>query len=312
MRRFRQGGHKEAAVRALLCDLPLFIEAARTGSFTRASERLDMNIATLSRRIAELEKKLGIVLFSRTTRRMELTTSGRLLLERGEYIVSEISSSLDAVTRHMTSPSGPVNISIHEEEVYHTFLRGVFARLSEQWPDINLLVSFFEHLDENPNTLFDIIIRSGPLPDSPLVARKIFTISPGIYAAPLLLKAYPPPTKPEELLAMPCIRLNRSGNSWGLSNGTRTITLHFQPAFQFSSISLCNEFALAGRGVAMLRRGFAEPRVREGSLVRLLPEWTGPEHAYYLVRMPGQIPQRVRLVIDYIIAHFERINKDSF
>lgn len=212
----------------------------------------------------------------------------------------------------MTHPSGPVNIAVHEEALYHTFLRGVFSRFSEKWPDINLKVSFFEHLDESPDGLFDVVIRSGPLSDSTLIARKIFTISPRVYAAPSLLKTCPLPEKPEDLLAMPCIRLNRSENAWVLCNGERTETLHFQPAFQFSSIFLCNEFALAGRGVAMLRRGFAEPHVRAGTLVRLLPEWTGPEHAYYLVRIPGQIPKRVRLVIDYLVAHFERIDKDAF
>ena len=300
------------AVSALVCDLPLFVEAARAGSFTRASERLDMNIATLSRRLAELEKKIGIPLFSRTTRSMELTTGGRILLERGEFIVAEMDSAFDAVMRHMNSPSGPVRILIHQEEVYHTFLRDVFSRLSEKWPDINLAVSFFEHLGEDVDDVYDIIIHSGPLADSSLVARKIFSIIPGVYAAPSLMKGYPLPEKPRDLLAMPCIRLTRSGSAWVLSNGARTETLHFKPAFQFSSITLCNEFALSGRGVAMLRRGFAQPHVQSGALVRLLPEWSGPGQDYYIVRKQGQLPARIRLVIDYLVDHFTHMKKMHF
>ena len=312
MKRGHNVVNTETALSALVCDLPLFVEAARAGSFSRAAERLDMNIATLSRRIAKLEEKIGVPLFSRSTRHMELTTGGRILLARGEFIVSEMASSLEAVTRHMNSPSGPVRVSIQEEEIYHTFLLHVFSAVSAKWPDITLNVSFFEHRSEDIDPVHDIMIRSGPLTDSSLVARKVFVITLGLYAAPSLLKKYTAPGKPEDVLAMPCIRLARSGGAWVLNDGARTAPLPVRPAFQSSSISLCNEFALSGRGVAMLRRDFAEPHVRSGALVRLLPEWSGPSHDYYLLRTPGQIPKRVRLVFDHLIAHFEKANKDVF
>jgi len=88
-------------------------------------------------------------------------------------------------------------------------------------------------------------------------------------------------------------------------DGKRQVTVEVQPQYSFGSVEMCHEFALAGHGVALLRKEKAGPDERAGRLVRLLPDWSGGfVHDVYLVTGSSQLPQRVRLFVDHIRAHF--------
>lgn len=96
----------------LLRDMPLFVEVARQKSFSKAAENLDMYTSTLSRRIAGLEKEMGVPLFLRNTRNVELTGSGKTLLERCEYILTETDNAREVVVGNMTK-AGRAGSAVH-------------------------------------------------------------------------------------------------------------------------------------------------------------------------------------------------------
>lgn len=290
----------------LLRDMELFVEVAKHKSFTRAAESLDMYTSTLSKRIAALEREMGVPLFLRNTRHVELTESGGILLDRCALILAETDHAYEAVVRNMTRPAGWLRISM-PEDTYRSLADGVLSDFIGKWPDIHLNVMIREQAVDLLNEPVDVDIRPGPLADSSLKAKKVFTVDPAYYASPEFLEKYPLPEKPRDLLSMPCIGLFRMGFSWSFIRGKEKETILIRPAHIFCNVFLCMDFALAGHGVAMLRKTVAEPEVRAGRLVRLLPQWNGPSHDVYMVTAGGQMPKRVRVFMEYMADFFAAI-----
>lgn len=288
----------------LLREMPLFVETARRKSFSLAAEHLDMYASTLSRRIAALEKAMGVPLFLRNTRKVELSAAGAMLLERCERIMEETSEAWNAVVGNMVKPAGLVRVSMYDY-AYTNLLRGELSRFVSTWPDIQLSVNFNDREVDLLTEPYDVDFRTGPLTDSDLKARKALTIEPRVYASPKLFETYPIPRSPEDLRSLPCICLARMGNTWPLYKGDQRYDAPLRPAFSFGSISLCYEFALAGHGVAMLRRQYVEEEVHAGKLVRVLPEWSGPIQELFMVTAPGQTPRRIQIFIEYMADFFK-------
>jgi DNA-binding transcriptional LysR family regulator len=93
-----------------------------------------------------------------------------------------------------------------------------------------------------------------------------------------------------------------------LHKGKQIVNVAVRPAFTFSSISLCREFALGGPGVTMLRKLLAFPDKERGDLVRLLPDWSGAKHDLFALMNPGQTPKRVRIFVDYLMHYFAGVS----
>lgn len=283
--------------------IPLFVEAARQMSFTRAADILEIPLSTVSRRIQALEKALGIPLFYRNTRKMELTEHGKLFFERCIDLVADAEAAREALTQHMQTPGGRVRLAI-PGDIYHGYMLGALGRFAVKWPSIQLHVHF-SALWVDPHTdPFDLNIRAGPLPDSDLLSHKLITLTPVLYAAPSLLGAYPRPRTPADLSRIPCISFIRQGPVWTVSCSKKTESVSIQPAHRVNDISLSLELALAGAGAAWLTPALARTYENEGKLIRLLPGWTYPGADINLVMASRMLPLRVRIVADYIVEHF--------
>jgi DNA-binding transcriptional LysR family regulator len=293
---------------AFLNDMPLFVEVARQKNFSKAAELLEIGSSTLSRRIKLLEKRMGMPLFNRTTRIVELTTAGTMLLEHCEFLLAEAGNAYESVVNDMQKPAGLIRVCTFAD-TYSVF-SGIFSAFISQWPKIHMNVLFVEKAIDLFTSHHDVAFHIGPLPNPELVARKIYTIAPYLYASPALFEHHPVPNTPEDLYKLPCIALERLGNLWTLTKGKKEIALTIRPRFFFSSVALCREFALAGHGVTLLRTVLAESDEQSGELVRVLPDWRGPEHDVYMVTGPGDLPRRVRLFMDYVLNYFAGRKKD--
>ncbi len=289
-------------MRDFLNDIPLLVEVARHKSFTKAADTLEMGASTLSRRIKELEQRMGVLLFYRDTRNVALTDTGAFLLDRCAYVLDEAQKAYEAVVRNMQKPAGLVRISTFQDLHSVPFKQALMA-FAAAWPEIQLDVSIVEHPVDMRTDPYDVAFLIGSSVAPHLVARKLLTVEPYLYASPRLLERYAVPEKPEDLYQMPCIVLERFGRRWPMHNGDRHVTLEMRPRYTFSSAEMCREFALAGHGVALIR----DVQVREdeaaGRLVRLLPAWAGGfAHTVSLVTGSGQLPKRVRLFVDHMLS----------
>lgn len=289
-----------------LRDIPLFVAIARLKSFTQAAEYLGVGISTLSRRISQLEQALGVPVLYRNTRKVELTEVGKALLERCEFILTETDSAWESIVHNMNKASGQVRISM-PEDCYHSLLKGALSAFASAWPEIQLRVDFSEQSVDLLGEPYDIFIRLGLVADTSCIVRKMFTVAPVLYASQSLVDRYGTPEKPEDILSIPCISLVRTGNSWIFCKEAAQTTVLVSPAHTFSSILLCHEFALAGHGLAMLRKHIAAHDEQEGKLIHLLPDWCGIQHNLYIITVKRQIPKRVRLLIDFLMEYCSKL-----
>lgn len=291
----------------LLRDMPLFVEVAKHKSFTLAAEALDMYISTLSRRISLLETRLGVPLFLRSTRNVELTESGKVFFDRCRYLLAETENIYEEVARNMTRAAGPVRVAI-PADVYHTYMWGTSGEFAKKWPEINLVISFMHRWVDLITEPFDLDLRVGKLPDSEMVTRKLIALEPGLYASEALLKKHGIPNHPKELKRYPCITLPQQGNIWTMHKGKKKESISINPAHMVNSISLALDLAIAGQGVTWLAPALlSHPEMREHDLVHILPEWSVPGIQLNIVMPNRQLPYRVRLYVDFLVEHFAKL-----
>lgn len=291
---------------SLLRDIPLFVAIARLKSFTQAADFLGVGISTLSRRIAQLEKALGVPLLYRNTRKVELTEVGQSLLERCEFILTETDSAWESIVHNMNKASGQVRISM-PEDCYHSLLKGALSAFASAWPEIQLRVDFSEQIVDLQGDPYDIFIRLGLMADASCIVRKMFTVAPFLYCSQTILDNHGTPEKPEDILSLPCISLVRTGNSWIFCKKDIQKTVFVSPAYVFSSILLCHEFTTAGHGVTMLRKHIAAQDEKDGKLVHILQDWRGIQHNLYIITVKRQIPKRTQLVIDFLMDYCSKM-----
>ncbi len=287
-------------IQEFLNDIPLLVEVARQKSFSKAAETLGIGASTLSRRIKQLEKKMGALLFYRDTRNVELTDNGTFLLEHCEFILGEAQKTYDSVVANMRDHSGLIRVCMFRD-LYDRNMKNALIEFASKWPEIRIDMTSVEQPVDLRTDPYDVAFLIGPSIAPPLIARKLMTIKPFLYAAPQLFERYPVPEKPEDLHNLPCIVLERFGKRWFMHNDERQITIDIQPSYTFSSVPMCRDFALAGHGMTLIRGEEARPYEEAGKLVKVLPEWSGGfEHDVHIVTGSSQLPQRIRIFLDHI------------
>lgn len=292
----------------LLRDLPYFVEVGKHKSFSRAAEVLDVPISTLSRRISAFEKELGVTLLRRSTRNVDLTESGKVFYEQCSYVLAEAEMARENLIRNLTSPTGVVRVAV-PSDFFHVYLRGVFGAFAAKYPGIEMQVHFTTRWVDFLTEPYDLDFRGGPLPDSSLKVRKLLSLRPVLVAAHKLFEKYPPIKSIADLEKTPCIGFRDTQSYWPLYKDGKEERAKVKIAHTVNSLSLAFEFALAGLGVTWLGGTLLEHPEFSKVLTQVLPGYTGPEVSLSVVMAPGQMPQRVRLLLDHLIDHFDQVAK---
>lgn len=295
----------------LFSDLPFFVEVAKQKNFTQAADVMDIPLPTISRRIAQLEKRLDIQLFNRNSRKVELTEAGRRFFERCEFIVAETNDAIEHLRSEQQSLTGRIRLAF-PATMYFNYLRGVLSSFTAKYPGIEMHTYFATRWVDLYAEPFDLELRAGDLPDSDLIARRLFTSSLGMYASPAFLKKYGRPNKPQDLAAMPQVYLTPfPDHSLHLRNGDREETITVTPAHTVNAQAIAEEFVLAGQCVSALEINAAQKYEQRGEMVRVLPEWSAPGIDVHLVRTSGTMPRRVQVFADYVVEYFARLRSDA-
>lgn len=289
-----------------LSDLPFFVEVAKWKSFTQAANALDVPLPTISRRIAALEKSLGIQLFNRSKRKVELTEAGCGFYESCEFVVAEAYNALENLLREQRKHTGRIRLAL-PATVYFTSMQGALGAFAMKYPGIEMHVHFSTRWLDLYSEPFDLEIRTGDLPDSDLIVRKLITSEMGVYAAPELLNRYHVPHEPDELTDFPYIHMtifSRHGLELRKDGKAEFVSMH--PAHTVNGLALALDFLLAGQGIAAIEVGTARKYEQAGEIVRLLPEWSTPGVTISLVRASGKTSHRVQLFVDYLVEYFKK------
>jgi DNA-binding transcriptional LysR family regulator len=289
-----------------LDDLMFFVEAADSGSFAAAARRLGCPKSTVSKRVAELEGRLGVRLVQRTSRSFVLTDMGREVLEHARSAMIAVEAVESAVQMRRAEPSGIVRITASVPSAQMELaakLPGLAARFPKLQIQLQVTDRFVDLLQEG----FDIAIRShfAPLPDSDLVARELRRDPFVLVASPDYLATNGTPTTPEALAGHDGLLSRPDATVWSLHGPDRQkVEVAPRPRFIADESTALIEAAKAGLGIAVLPRTFAAAAVVDGLLAPVLSEWNAGTVTTTLLTTSrrGQLPA-VRAVVDFLCSH---------
>ena len=286
---------------SVLHDMALFVEVARTGSFNRASLSLGMPGATLSRRIAGMEKQLGVRLFDRSTRRVELTTAGRRYFDRCASLVDEARLAEEALKEAASHADGHLRVSMPVDLGVHV-VGPLLPEFARAYPGISFDIDLSPRHADVVGEQVDVAIRIGTVREDHLVVRRIGWIQQALYASPAYLAVRSPPQTPAELAAHDCIygSAQRREPRWHLQHGTDTCDVPVRGRFGVNNHGLMQQLAERGMGIAALTPALVQNAVLQGRLVPVLASWTVPRLPIQAVVASHLQPAAVRAFVDFL------------
>ncbi len=284
-----------------LNELLVFAKVVQAGSFTAAARGLRMPKSTVSRKVSELEERIGAQLLQRTTRKLRLTEVGRAYYEHCARIVAEAEEAELAVTRMQAAPHGLLRVTT---PLTFSFLGPLVAEFLKRYPEVQLELLCTDRTVDLVEEGFDLAVRAGRLADSSLIARKLGSIERFVVAAPSYLQARGVPRSPRDLEKHDCL-LFGAGNVWTLHSGSRSVEVSIRPRLVVNEPDMLRAVTLAGSGVALLPNIHSAADLAAGRLLRLLPDWSSagaPVHAVY----PGtrHHSPKVMAFVDFLREHW--------
>ncbi|MYM94331.1 LysR family transcriptional regulator [Duganella vulcania] len=290
---------------SLLSSMELFVAVANAKGFRRAAETLDMPNSTLSRRISELEKEIGVRLFHRSTRKVELTEAGQAYFRRCESIVAEARLAHESLQELAERPTGTLRVSM-PVDLAITYLAPSLKAFSAQYPQIDFEMDLTSRRVDLVTDGFDCAIRIGTPPPTPstLIARQVGLLPRYLFASPEYLRGAAPLNHPDDLVNHQCIIPFPVGGKaqWTLSSRKKTVTIEVGGRYATNNVGMCRKLASLGLGVAISAGPEAAGALERDQLQRVLPEWDFAPVPVYAIIESRLIPSRVRLFIDFVQA----------
>lgn len=284
-----------------LDDLQLFCAVARERSFTRVARGRDVPLATVSRRIAQLERHLGAALLHRSTRRVEPTDAGALLLRAAEGPLAQLVEAFECLAEETGSPRGRLRVTM-PADLARYWLAAPLASFAGRHPGIRLELDLSARLVDLVAERFDLAIRAAPPPEGSLIARPLARMRTALFASPAYLAALPAIRHPRDLASVNALVITGRGSdqAWILSRGSERAAVAPHGNVEVNDMGALIGLAAAGAGVALL----PEPKVGEqaaaGSLVPVLAGWHGPDAPVFAVYASRRMPLRLRLFLDHL------------
>jgi DNA-binding transcriptional LysR family regulator len=284
-----------------------FVAVVKAGSFSAAARDLRIPLATLSRRVADLEAELGARLLHRTTRKLSLTDQGQAYYTASARILEDVKDAAEAVTGEYRAPKGDLTLTapvgfgrLHLQPVALEFLAA--------YPEINLRLTLVDRVVNLIEEHVDAAVRIAELADSTLIARPLGHVRIVLCASPDYLARHGVPKHPRELDKYDCIAwstLGRLSAWWFRESGVdRTFPIRVRLSTTIAETALAA--AEAGLGLVQVTSYQAEPGVREGRLVVLLPQFEYASTPVSLVYATNRLlPLKLRVFIDFVVPRLE-------
>lgn len=285
----------------------LFVEVVKAHSFRRAAEIMNMPSSTLSRRISDLERAIGLRLMNRTTRRLELTEAGSVYFERCSRLIDEAKLAHEQLDDLLNVPKGLLRISL-PVDFATVYLSPLIADFAQLYPDIHFDLNLTARHADLVAEPYDLAIRMGQQPDSGLVARLLVNIPRYLFASPLYLSRIGTPRKPEDLLQHECLRMGtpQENRSWHLHSGDLSYSLPLSGKFSVNNMGMLRSLALRHQGVAALSEAPVTKDLEDGHLVRVLPEWELTPVQAYAITSTRLVPAKTQRFIDYMSSALQQ------
>jgi DNA-binding transcriptional LysR family regulator len=292
-----------------LAEMVTLVRVVEAGSLTAAAERLGLAKSAVSRRLRELENRLGVQLLRRTTRRINLTASGRDFYHRALRILADVDEAEQAVASDQGRLAGNLRIAA-PLSFGITHLQPAIAAFQDRHPDVRFDLDLNDRQVDLLAEGYDLGLRIAPLPlpDSSLVARRLAIIPHGVCASPDYLARHGHPARPEDLAEHACLVYSDTPEpeQWRCTDPAgREHVVRLNPRLRANNGDFLREMAIAGHGLTLQPHFIVEQALADGRLEAVLADcdWSrvGLSALYPQTR---HLSARVRAFIDFLSEWF--------
>lgn len=307
-----------------LNDIALFVEVAKRKSFSQAARALDMPTSTLSRRINELERAIGLRLINRNTRRLDLTEAGAAYMRRCQGLIDEARLAHEQLLSLSGGPSGNLRVSM-PYSLAIWLLPETINDFTERYPEVECEFDLsMMTASDAQGTPFDVVLRFGREADYPsayadngngngngspiptmngAVVQELVSLDNHLYASDRYLERYGNPSTPGDLTQHQCLRttIDEAHSYWTLHNGAVSERIPVRGHLAANNMSIAG--TLAGLDLAITRMPHCQaldPIIKRNSLRRVLPGWSVDPISIYVVYPSSIQPAKTRAFMDFI------------
>ncbi|NYE62930.1 DNA-binding transcriptional LysR family regulator [Duganella sp. 1224] len=292
-------------MQADLNDIVVFLRVAELGSFTQAAQALLLPKTTVSRKVRELEQRLGAQLLHRTTRRLSLTQAGKLYFEHCRQIPATLRDAESALREIQGQPAGSLRITC-PYSVAISLLSPLLGEFHGLYPRIHVDLMLSHRVVDLISDKVDVALRLGNLPDSSMVARRLAVLPNRVYASDLYLEKFGEPTHPAQLRNHRALvtRVARSaaGYAWLMRNGETMESFEVTPIIEADDPEVLKAPLAAGAGLMMATDLIMHDEVKAGRVRPILSGWLGRCPPLHAVFPQGLVqPPALRAFIDFLV-----------
>jgi DNA-binding transcriptional LysR family regulator len=277
-------------------DIRTFVAVVEARGFAQAGKRLGLAKSAISRRVSDLEERLGTRLLHRTTRQISPTAAGNEYYQRGVRLLAELQEAEDVVSSGSNEPAGSLRISAPVSFGSHC-LGPIIPEFMGRFPRVQVELELEDRLIDLVASGFDVAVRASRLKDSSLIARKIVPIRHVICASPDYLRRQGRPTLPADLSSHTTLRYSLADDDWEF---TKSDALSPPSRFRCNNGDTLREAAIAGGGLAYLPTFIVHEAIADGRLEVCLSGFEKDPIALYAVYPSTRhLSAKIRVFIDF-------------
>jgi len=286
-----------------LSGIVAFVKTAETLSFVGAARSLGISPSAVGKNVARLEQTMGVRLFQRSTRRVHLTAEGALFFERCRRILDDLQDAEAMLSHAVQAPRGKLRVSL--PTVGYRFLLPHLPEFRRLYPEIEMDLDFSDNLVDVIDEGVDVAIRSGSLPDSRLMARRLGPFRFVLCAAPSYLKREGIPRTLAALEQHDCVhyRFVTTGKlmNWSMAAGTDGAPLRLRSVMTCNNMEAVLAAAIDGHGIAYMPDFIARQAISEGRLRTVLDDLITDQGQFWAVWSSSRhLTPKIRVFVDFI------------
>jgi LysR family transcriptional regulator, transcriptional activator for dmlA len=290
-----------------LTDLNVLCAVVKTGSFVGASEELGMAQASVSKRIADLEKSLGVLLFRRTTRSVQITSEGILAHTRALQVLDAATRLQQDISSARIRPSGKLRIST-SLRLGRNYIAPILSKLAKEYPELDIWLELVDRRVDMLNEGYDIDIRAGDVTEPHLISHKVVKSQRMLCASKAYLERKGTPKTLDDLALHDCLLFRHRDQMlgvWRLQNNKEESAVRITGGMGSNHADVIHEWAEQGLGIAMLSDWDIHDKLAKGKLVRILPDYTQQTDIWAVTPSRLTYSATLKLCVEYLIESLQ-------
>ncbi|MFJ2685358.1 LysR family transcriptional regulator [Pseudomonas sp. NPDC087342] len=284
-------------------EMQVFAAVAQAQGFSAAARRLGMSAASVTRAVAALEKRIGTLLLTRTTRSVHLSEAGQRYLEDCRRILAEVQEAEDSAAGSHTQPRGQLTVTA-PVLFGEMFVTPLMVGYLDQFPEVTINGVLVDRVVSMVEEGIDVAVRIGELPDSNQHAIRVGEVRRVICASPAYLNAHGRPRHPEELSGAPVVATSSIGQlrSWPFLDKGQPLSVRPEPRLVVTANQAAITASSLGLGFTRVLSYQVSSKVAAGELEIVLAEFELPPLPIHVVYQGGRkAPARIRSFVDFMV-----------